>query len=348
VEKLQVHSVAVELTARCNQSCSYCYNAWREDGGKELGELSSEKLQSMLRKLFAEADVEHITLTGGEPFLRNDIFELISLINQQNISASLISNGGLITQEKAEKLATYEVSHVQLSFAGATAEVHDLVCGTHSFQKCIEATQHLAKAGIEVFGSFICSKKSWMQTEQVLRLMHSLGIRHVAFNRFNPSGYGIGATKSLLPTRSEVVSALGAAQTVAAELGLDITCTMPIPPCVFDEDDYPNIAFGSCSAGTLEGEIALGPEGNLKLCTLQKNPVGNFHQMSLAQMISTGAFEDFRKKIPSFCEGCPHAESCLGGCGASAEWLFGDAGELDPFVAQHVMPDLWRSIRGKS
>ena len=348
MEKVRVHSVAVELTARCNQKCSYCYNSWRDDGGAEMGELSTEKLQGLLHKLFQEAEVEHITLTGGEPFLRQDIFELIELINQQDATVSIISNGGLITREKAQRLAESQVSQVQLSFAGADAETHDPICGKQSFQRCVEATRYLVEAGITVCGSFICSKKSWRQTEQVLRLMHSLGFTRVAFNRFNPSGYGIGATETLLPTRTEVVSALEVAQQIAVELGLDITCTMPIPPCIFDEESYPNIEFGSCSAGTLDGELALGPDGSFKLCTLQKNAVGNFNKVSLVDMINSGEFEAFRQKIPSFCEGCPHAETCLGGCGASSEWLFGDAGELDPFVAQHVMPKLWQALKGRS
>ena len=348
MEKVQVHSVAVELTARCNQKCSYCYNSWRDDGGAELGELSTETLRALLQKLFREAEVEHITLTGGEPFLRQDIFELIDLIHQQDVTVSIISNGGLLTREKAQRLAESQVAQVQLSFAGGDAATHDLVCGQRSFQRCIEATRHLVKAGVAVCGSFICTKQSWRQTELALRLMHSLGIKRVAFNRFNPSGYGINATEALLPTRTEVVSALDAAQRLAVELGLDITCTMPIPPCIFDEEGYPNIEFGSCSAGTLDGEVALGPDGSFKLCTLQKKAVGNFNKVSLLEMISAGAFEAFRQKIPSFCEGCPHAETCLGGCGASSEWLFGDAGELDPFVAQHVMPKLWRTLREKS
>ena len=48
--------------------------------------------------------------------------------------------------------------------------------------------------------------------------------------------------------------------------------------------------------------------------------------------------------IPAFCEACPHREGCLGGCGAAAEWVFGRADELDPFLAQHVMVDFPKRV----
>jgi len=45
-----------------------------------------------------------------------------------------------------------------------------------------------------------------------------------------------------------------------------------------------------------------------------------------------------------FCKPCPHRDGCLGGCGAAAEWIFGQANELDPFLAQHVMADYAKRV----
>jgi len=111
---------------------------------------------------------------------------------------------------------------------------------------------------------------------------------------------------------------------------------MPIPPCMADESEYPGIRVGQCSVGTDQAEYAVDPRGRLKLCTLQKEPIGSLSETGLQELIALGTAERFRAAIPAFCEPCPHRASCLGGCGAAAEWAFGRPDALDPFLAQHI------------
>ncbi len=66
----KVYSVAIETTAYCNQKCDYCYNEWREDGGQSLDKGDRDKLYERVQKLFDACDLDHVTVTGGEPFAR--------------------------------------------------------------------------------------------------------------------------------------------------------------------------------------------------------------------------------------------------------------------------------------
>lgn len=332
-------TVALELTTRCNQRCHYCYNAWRADHDQPHRELTPDRLEAVLDRLLAEAPLERITLTGGEPFLHSQLHDIIARINARDLGVSLISNGGLITPEVARRLADQQVHGVQLTLAGGDAGEHDAVCGDGSFGRVLAGIDALTLAGVGVSGSLLVTARNARSARRVMRRFLSLGIQRVAFNRFNPSGFAMAAAQGLLPTRTQVIEALGAGEALAVSDGLELTCTMPIPPCILDEEAFPSVTFGTCSAGTLYGEPAVDPDGMLSLCTLMRQPVGDLLDRGLDALLESAAARAFREAVPDFCRGCLHENSCLGGCGAAAEWAFGSAAELDPFVAQHVMAD---------
>ncbi len=88
----------------------------------------------------------------------------------------------------------------------------------------------------------------------------------------------------------------------------------------------------------------MDPQGRLKLCPLQRQTIGSLWESSLEELVARGAAEKFRAAVPAFCRPCPHQGECLGGCGAAAEWVFGRPDELDPFLAQHVMPEFSQRV----
>src|SRR5690606_8721983 len=62
----KIYSIAIETTAYCNQKCDYCYNEWRAEGA--LGGGGRDKLLARAKKLVDQFEIDHVTLTGGEPF----------------------------------------------------------------------------------------------------------------------------------------------------------------------------------------------------------------------------------------------------------------------------------------
>jgi radical SAM protein with 4Fe4S-binding SPASM domain len=337
---LKLRSLAWELTPRCNQRCLYCYNPWRSDSARATEELSTDEICGLVDRVLEDAELQHLTLTGGEPLMRRDLPEIMDHVNGCGLPVVLISNGELIDEEAAEMLADRDVRYVQVTFAGPDAGTHDALCGTGSFRGASRGVTRLVAAGVPVGGSFLCTRENSLVARATLEWMYRHGVRsHFAFNRFNPSGCGAEHLRRLLPTRSNVLSSLEQAERFAAAHEVTIHCTMPIPQCMIDEQDYPRVRFGQCSAGTDRGEYAIDPRGRLKLCTLQRQTIGSLLEYRLADLIADRSSARFRASIPVFCEPCPHRTGCLGGCGAAAEWTFGDPAQLDPFLAQHVMPD---------
>jgi len=337
---LDFSSIWVELTPRCNQRCVYCYNAWRGEPEAAVGELTADQVCTLIDKVRTDAKLSVVTLSGGEPFLRPDILNIIDRVNARGLSVSIISNGSLVSEEMARGLTTRDIHYVQVTLAGPDAGTHDAHCGSGSFEGTTRAARRLTDAGVDVGGSFLCTSRSFDRTGATLERMRTVGIRHhYAFNRINPSGHAAERVADLMPTRSQVLVALGQAEAFAVAHDTELHCTMPIPHCMVDEAQFPHISFGQCSAGSGSAEYAIDARGNLKLCPLQQHPIGSLWKHSFADLVKDEAVSRFRQGVPEFCRECPHAEGCLGGCGAAAEWAFGSASEVDPFLAQHVMAD---------
>jgi radical SAM protein with 4Fe4S-binding SPASM domain len=331
------YALAVELTSHCNQRCSYCYNAWREDNGKQVGAMASDDLCEVLDRALTEVEFDHVTLTGGEPFVRPDIWRILDVCKKHGVGVQMISNGGLVTDEIAEKLAPYRIRCIQITLDGPNADLHhEHVGGTNHWEPTLAGIKALVSRGVCVVGCIVVTRKNAEVVGETLDLFRSLGVGIVALSRFSPAGYAANHAAALLPSRRDVITALEQGEQRGRDHGMDLQVTMPVPPCVVEHSDYPHVRFGSCPIGTEMQEFALGPRGELRSCTLHTEEIGDARTESMAALVTSPKLKAYRDVTPEFCAPCPHKSSCMGGCGAAAATMLGDARGLDPFVAQHV------------
>lgn len=339
-----VNSVAIELTAHCNQRCAYCYNEWREDGGAAMGAPRRAALLARVDRLLDAIEVEHVTLTGGEPFAHKDIFALLEHLAARGTPVQLISNGGLIDDRVAARLAPLGVRSVQITLNGPDAALHEEHVGPGCFAPTIEGVRALLGRGVPVVGCVVVTRKNAARVGEILALWRGLGVGTIALSRFSPAGYAVRHAAELLCGRDELTLALEQALPFARDLGMTLVVTMPVPPCAVEVERFAPIRFGTCPIGTTAQEIALGPDGRLRNCTLHRAALGPDildPGVDVAALLGAPERADYRRRPPSFCEGCVHAPTCGGGCGAASAWLLGDARAFpDPFVWQHIDNEL--------
>lgn len=341
----KVYSIAIEVTAHCQQKCDYCYNAWREDNGAGFEAGTSKKLLARVDKLLTALDVDHVTVTGGEPFARRDVFELLDLVKSRGVGIQIISNGGLIDDALAKRLAPYRVSYVQITLDGPTKELHEQHVGEGHYDNTIRGIRALVANGVPVVGCTVVTRKNAAHVGETMALFRSLGVCDVALSRFSPAGYAASNAAALLPSRADLLVAFRQAIPLAKGDGTNapmrVTCTMPVPPCAVEVEELEPLRFGTCAIGTTMQELALGPDGQLRHCTLHAKGLGGGKDVLDSTVdpvaIVTGSeIRDYKKTLPAFCAGCSHASTCGGGCGAAAEWVLGSRSLPDPFVWQHV------------
>ncbi len=139
-------SVDILFTNKCNLSCKYCSD-FKEEQSNDLPICEWTPFVEELGR----CTVLNVGIGGGEPFIRTDLYELINSIAQNRMRFTMASNGTLISDEVAERIAsTGRCDSIQISIDGSYPQPHDVFRGDGSFQKAISGIKSLRKHGIPV------------------------------------------------------------------------------------------------------------------------------------------------------------------------------------------------------
>ena len=138
-------SVHVDLTMRCNERCVHCYRVI-----EDRQELTTAEVKALLADL-ARAGTLYLTFSGGEVFLRRDLFELIAEAKRLRFDLRLKSNALLITAERARRLRELGVRQVDVSIYSVEPAIHDAVTKIPgSLARSLAALGRLREAGVGV------------------------------------------------------------------------------------------------------------------------------------------------------------------------------------------------------
>jgi radical SAM protein with 4Fe4S-binding SPASM domain len=138
-------SVHVDLTMACNERCVHCYRVI-----EDRRELTTEELTTLLADL-ARAGTLYLTFSGGEIFLRRDLFELIAEAKRLRFDLRLKTNALRVTAAYAHRLRELGVRQVDVSIYSAEAAVHDAVTQIPgSLARSLAGIAHLREAGLQV------------------------------------------------------------------------------------------------------------------------------------------------------------------------------------------------------
>jgi len=144
----------LELTTRCNVRCRHCYVC----SESSPDELTLREWENILDQL-AEAGTLMLTLTGGEPFTRPDLLDIVSHARRREFSVVLYTNGTLLGEAEADRLAALHLHRVEISLLGSCAETHDGITRVPgSFDRALNAARLLVQRNVQVQ-----LKTTWMR-----------------------------------------------------------------------------------------------------------------------------------------------------------------------------------------
>jgi radical SAM protein with 4Fe4S-binding SPASM domain len=138
-----------ELTSRCNLACKMCYIQEAEDDSVAAAqELTPQQWLRIAEEAY-QCGMFSLCLTGGEPLLREDFFEIYEPLSRMGVILVLFTNGTLVTPEVAARLAQAPPHRLEVTIYGATAETYERVTGvSDSFARCIAGIENLLSVGI--------------------------------------------------------------------------------------------------------------------------------------------------------------------------------------------------------
>lgn len=180
--------VAWETTRNCNLSCVHCRAA--ATCGPYTGELDTKASFRLLDQI-AELGRPIVILTGGEPLLREDIFDIASYGTKLGLRMVMAPNGTLITEKTAKLMADSGIQRISVSLDGASAESHDTFRGVAgAFDGAISGIETAKAAGIEFQVNTTITKLNRDEIPKILSLAENLGAVALHIFLLVPTGRG--------------------------------------------------------------------------------------------------------------------------------------------------------------
>ena len=341
--------VVWDFTYRCNLKCKHCYAS----AGILLPEMTVEERLRAL-DIMVDAGVAMLALSGGEPLLGPGFWEVLKRGKDYGLYLAMATNGTLITDDVAERLAKNGLIYAQVSLDSPTPEFHDEFRGVAgAWEKTIRGIKNLKKHGIMVEVSMTITKKNYQMIPRMLEFVRNelKADLLMAFN-YIPVGRGRDIIEwdmspeerweALTWLSKELYDGFPAASTapqyavVAYEYGVAKGYNPKIAGH-FYTIGMRSSRFGSmleflggCGAGRVY--LALEPNGDIYPCVFLRKKIGNILEDDFEDLWRTNRFlEELRNRdlLKGECGTCKYKYVC-GGCRARAYNYFGDHLASDP------------------
>jgi len=320
-----------EITQRCNHDCIFCYNIWKCKKYPK-GEINLEEWKNLIRKLKDETKVKLISLSGGEPLLRNDVVELVNFMTSEKIFSNLITNGSLITEKIAKDCVDAGISIIEIALLSSKEKVYKKMTRSNDFKKTLEGIANVKQFDGKLVTVIVATKYNIKDVSETVEMAIALGSDAVMFNRFNVGGMGIKYMNELLPSVQELKNAFQILNKMSEEYGITITSSVPVQPCLIDMNEFDKLKFGYCPSGNDKSYFTVDSLGNIRVCNHSSTIIGNLKKQTFREIYENTFVDKFKQVIPEFCTDCNMKEICRGGCKASAEVCFGCVECNDPFL----------------
>lgn len=317
-----LRSAYLHVTQRCNLQCAGCYSL--DDSRNASADLSAEQLLGFIDQL-AICGVTSLFISGGEPFLREDLPTLVQRAKERSISTvTVITNGTCISRKALDELAGF-VDSVSVSFDGYDAEATPYIRGTQRFNQLVDAVHFIQEAGIPA---------------HIIPTIHRKNVRDLPRYTALAAELDVTMNYSLLSCEcepddmlAELIPDEAALETLADEL-----LALGNAPVLSGAPVGLNLAVRtSCGAG--HREISVAADGTVYPCHMlqrREYALGSLLNEPLGTILEREA-PRWRSALKSDnvegCSACRHQLLCGGGCRARAVYTSGNLTSRDSYCA---------------
>lgn len=311
-------------TNSCNARCHHCSS---NSSLRTEDELSSEELFNLLDDLVGVGILD-FGVSGGEPLLRPDIFEILSYAVRVGMSVGLGSNGSSLTEAQAAKLAATGVNRLQISLDGLR-DAHDTLRNWPGlFDRVLSSIRVAQHAGVRVHVCCTINALNYSTLEAYVDFVAELGVKRINFSRFVPTGRGSHRLDLVSDEWRNVIERVAELQK-RYKNNLEIVTHLAQQVLV-----EPSLSNQTCFAGCQAGiqQACITANGTVLPCVLLPVELGNIRSRPFAEIWRTSpivASLQRREELAGACGACDFKWKC-GGCRAVAYAVTGDYLQTDP------------------
>lgn len=305
-------------TFKCDLRCAHCYMDAQERESRQ--ELTTEEGKMLIDQI-AEVGSPVLVLSGGEPLMRKDIFELAKYGTEKGLRMAMGTNGIGISDEVAKKLLASGISKVAISVDSSTPEIHDEFRGVPgSWAKAMEGIKACLRNGLGVQFNTTVTVQNFDDIDNILKLAEGLGVKDMHLFFLVPTGRGT-EVEDITPTMYEEMIRNVLTKYEDSELNVKPTCA----PQFMRIADQMGIDMSKWTRGCIAGinYCRIYPEGEVTPCPYLPIKLGNIRETSFKEIWENSEILQTMRDYDNLtgrCGACEYKQKC-GGCRARAYGL---------------------------
>lgn len=345
--------IAWEITRSCNLSCAHCRAA--AEFGAYAGELSLNEIKSTIDDIVTISN-PIIILTGGEPLMRPDIWEIVDYCHEKGAMPVIGTNATMITDEIAAQMAAHKIPRISVSIDFPTAAEHDAFRGEPGcFDQSIEGIKIAKRHGVGVQINTTVTTENADKIEEIHDLAESLGVDAFHIFMLVPTGRGSDLLdKELPPEEYERVLTWAYHRQKTSPLHFKPTDSPHYYRIIrqlakaegkkVTREEY---GLDAMTRGCLGGITFcfVSHVGDIQPCGYFDMQLGNVKVKPFSEIwTESQVFNDLRdySLLKGKCGACEYKAVC-GGCRARALEITGDYLEAEPYCSYE--PPNWTEVR---
>jgi radical SAM protein with 4Fe4S-binding SPASM domain len=352
LEKFIPLVISWNVTRKCNLKCSHCYiNATPNELECELTTEEGKRLMDQI----AEVSRPLLILSGGEPLLREDVYDLIRYGTGKGFRMGLGSNGSLIDLKIARRLKESGIKTVSISIDSHIPEQHDEFRGVPgSWKKAIEAIEALRDNDVLVQVNTTLTQQNYTQIDKIMSLVEQIEVENFHLFFLVPTGRG-AKMADISPAMYEEMIKDTFRKTLGHRLNVRPSCAPQFMRIAKDMGLDMRQWIRGCIAGTYYTRVY--PNGDITPCPYLPIKLGNIRESSFKDIwFGSSFFRALRdsSSLKGKCGDCEYKAIC-GGCRARAYGLSsdfidycGDLHEPTELKGDYLREDPWCTYRPKS
>ncbi|WP_405793214.1 radical SAM protein [Streptomyces sp. NBC_01506] len=307
----------IQICEPCNEKCAHCFVSATKRGDY----MPLTDIQTKLIPQLADARVNRVTLTGGEPFMHPALIEIVAAFRDAGMGVGVCTNATMVTDDQIRQLAAFD-AHMNVSLDGFSSESHGKFRGRpEGFVETVATVERFGRAGI--LQGLLCTPNNLAEDDeyrQLCEFARDQGAKYVLMNPLGEMGRGANSSKRLRRP-DEHMHYIRHITMPFVDDGLDMVHIR------FPNDDKP---LSGCEAGTIiyvftKGEVAVCPYLVFAARTkVSRHPdtdfiIGNvWTDTDVADRLDAYKFHDrWDLGANPTCGGCPMSKDCGKGCPAA-------------------------------
>ncbi len=329
-----IQTILFELTKSCNLNCKHCYTIDFENHRDSISEVLSLNQVKLILNRVKQYNIKNIVLSGGEPFLRKDIFEIIDIAGNFGFESIVINTNGILLNDlriiNQIKTRLDLITAIVISFDGATSQTHDFIRGKGQFDKLIKILEKIYSYDLPLGLNVTIGNWNFHELNDFFNIYDKFNAFYMNFGLFIPIGNGIKIKEQILSPKKIAELIHMTAEKRLTGYNVDL-CSFPYSKLINKD-----ISGYCCNIFT--DFITVTAQGNVIPCIMYDFNCGSLLEpdINIKEILNHPLAQTFRdpsklkKKMKGKCTDCSEFNTCKGGCKLLALSLKNDMFESDP------------------